>query len=44
MLGEYCVLLTVIFLQVDIEDRWSWQLTPDKGYTVSGVNKFLTAV
>jgi hypothetical protein len=42
--SEYCGLLYNIFLQEEVDDKWDWQLDPNKGYTVCGVYNMLTNV
>jgi len=42
MLREYSEVLSNIYLQIGVEDRWRWQLTLEKGYIVSGVYQMLT--
>ncbi|MCH92241.1 receptor-like kinase, partial [Trifolium medium] len=39
---ECCLLLVDVVLQVNVADRWCWNLDPPKGYTVSGVYHWLT--
>jgi len=38
---ECSEVLSNIYLQVGDEDRWRWQLTLEKGYTVSRVYQML---
>jgi hypothetical protein len=43
LLKEYQTLLHDVFLQAQSPDRWLWRPDPDRGYTVWGAYKLLTA-
>lgn len=42
--GECSEVLSNIYLQVGVEDKWSWRITLDERYKVSGVYQMLTEV
>lgn len=41
LLGECCVMLHNVVLQVTVKDRWQWLLDPVKGYTITKVYNYL---
>jgi len=42
--GECSDILSNVYLQVGVENKWSWRITPDEGYTYSGVCQMSTEV
>jgi len=43
LVGECRELLHNVIMQVNVEDKWIWQLEPGVGYSVCGVYDFLTS-